>query len=461
MNKTERVYFLGIGGIGMSAIALHYRQLGTAVAGYDRTPSDLTHTLEAAGAAISYTDDISTIPEAFRNAEGTLVIITPAIPPDSKIWAFFRENGHRIEKRAVALGELTRPLRTYCVAGTHGKTTTSTLIAHILRQSAKGCSAFLGGVSVNYDTNYWGNLKSDLAVTEADEFDRSFLQLTPTGAVITSMDPDHLDIYGTHAEMIKSFLDFAAKVREGGMVLVKKGLPVVREDVAKDVRVRTYALLDPLADYHAENVRIADGRYEFDIATPAETIKGIRLGIPGFHNVENAVAATAMALDAGATADEVRKACATFRGDKRRFEIKLETPTAMVIDDYAHHPQEIRTTLESIRHLYPGRKLTVAFQPHLYTRTRDLADDFAQALSLADRTWLIDIYPAREKPIEGVSSDMLLDKMKAGVGRKSTKATLADDIVSEDIDIVVVMGAGDIDRLVNGVTVKVKEAKQA
>ncbi len=456
MNKTERVYFLGIGGIGMSAIARHYRSLGIPVAGYDRTPSDITQKLEAEGAEISYTDSVDSIPQPYRQPQGTLVVLTPAIPPDSRIWAFLRSMGHRIEKRSVALGELTDPLKTYCVAGTHGKTTTSTLMAHIMRQSAIGCSAFLGGVSVNYETNYWGNAQSDVAVTEADEFDRSFLQLHPTGAVITAMDPDHLDIYGTHAEMIKSFLDFAANVRPGGLLIVKNGLPVVSEDVAKDVTIRTYALLDPLADFHAENIRTRDMRYEFDLATPDGLIKDIRLGIPGLHNIENAAAAIAMALHAGATPDEIRSACSSFRGDKRRFEIKLETPCAMVIDDYAHHPQEIRTTLESIRHLYAGRKLTVAFQPHLYTRTRDLADDFAQALSLADRTWLIDIYPAREEPIEGVSSQMLLDRMKPGVGRMSTKATLADDIVSEDFDIVVVMGAGNIDRLVDGITEKVR-----
>lgn len=461
MSQTERVYFLGIGGIGMSAIAFHYILNGVDVAGYDRTPSALTHELEAKGAAVSYADDVETIPAEFRSAQGTLVILTPAIPPESRIWAFFRAAGHRIEKRSVALGELTRPLKTYCVAGSHGKTTTSTLTAHILRQSHVGCSAFLGGVSVNYETNYWGDKSSEVAVTEADEYDRSFLQLEPTGAVITAMDPDHLDIYGTHAEMIKAFLEFAGKVRSGGLCLVKKGLPVVNEDVAKGVTVSTYALLDPLADYHATNVSIRDERYEFDIVTPHGSIEGVRLGLPGFHNIENAVAATAMALHAGATPDEVRSACASFRGNKRRFEIKVERPSAMVIDDYAHHPQEIRTTLESIRSLYPGRRLTVAFQPHLYTRTRDLADDFAEALSLADRTWLIDIYPAREEPIEGVSSQMLLDKMKPGVGRMSSKADLARDIVSEDFDIVVVMGAGDIDRLVAQVAATVEKADDA
>lgn len=458
MSQTDRVYFLGIGGIGMSAIAFHYRLNGVDVAGYDRTPSDLTHALEAKGATITYSDDVETIPAAFRSPEGTLVILTPAIPADSKIWAFFRAQGHRIEKRAVALGELTRPLKTYCVAGSHGKTTTSTLMAHILRQSHVGCSAFLGGVSVNYSTNYWGNADSQFAVTEADEYDRSFLQLEPTGAVITAMDPDHLDIYGTHAKMIEAFLEFAGKVRSGGLCLVKKGLPVVGEDVKSGVTVATYALLDPLADYHAANVTVRDERYEFDIVTPRGTLKGIRLGLPGFHNIENAVAATAMALHAGATEDEIRSACLSFRGNKRRFEIKVERPDAMVIDDYAHHPQEIRTTLESIRSLYPGRKLTVAFQPHLYTRTRDLADDFAAALSLADRTWLLDIYPARELPIEGVSSQMLLEKMKPGVGRMSTKATLAADVTSEEFDIVAVMGAGDIDRLVAGVAEAVEKA---
>lgn len=454
MERTERVYFLGIGGIGMSAIASHYRQTGVDVAGYDRTPSNLTRGLEAMGAAVTYTDDADTIPLPFRSPDGTLVIITPAIPADSQIWAYFRNGGYRIEKRAVALGELTRPMQTYCVAGTHGKTTTSTLIAHILRQSRKGCTAFLGGVSVNYDTNYWGNASSDIAVTEADEYDRSFLQLSPTGAVITAMDPDHLDIYGTHAEMIKSFLDFAANVKSGGMLLVKKGLPVVREDVAKGVTVSTYALLDPLADYHAERVVAKEGRYEFDICTPSGKIDGVRLGVPGFHNVENAVAAAAMALRAGATVQDVKDACLTFRGDRRRFEIKVETPTAMVIDDYAHHPQEIRTTIESVRSLYPGRRLTVAFQPHLYTRTRDFYPEFAESLSLADEVILTEIYPARELPIEGVSSNLIYDQLKPGVKRTLTTKAEVPNLIRkrEDLDIVVILGAGDLDNDVPQIT---------
>lgn len=454
----KNVYFIGVGGIGMSAIARHYRALGTDVAGYDRTRSALTQALEAEGVTISYADDPGSIPQQFRDPSRTLVVLTPAIPADSAILAHFRKGGFRIVKRAVALGELTEPFKTYCVAGTHGKTTTSTLVAHILRNSKVGCSAFLGGISVNYETNYWANTSSDAVVTEADEFDRSFLQLSPAAAVITAMDADHLDIYGTHAEVIKAFLEFAAKVRPGGSLIVKKGLPIGREDVAAGVNIITYAMMDPLADCHAAGVHVEGGRYVFDIHLPQGVIEGVRLGVPGIHNVENCVAAAALATVAGASPSEVKEACASFRGDKRRFEIWVETARAIVIDDYAHHPQEIKTTINAVRALYPGRKLTVAFQPHLYTRTRDLADEFAEALSLADRAWLLDIYPAREAPIPGVSSQMLLGKMKPGVGKLSSKERLAGDIVSEDFDIVLVMGAGDIDRLVPAVAASVKEA---
>lgn len=457
-TKSKSVYFIGIGGIGMSAIARHYNLLGAKVAGYDRTPSDITCALEAEGINVSYSDEVDTIPAQFRNPAETLVVLTPAIPHDSQIWAFFRNGGFRIVKRAVALGELTDAFKTFCVAGTHGKTTTSTLAAHILRHSSVGCSAFLGGISVNYDTNYWADAKSRCVVTEADEFDRSFHQLNPTGAVITAMDADHLDIYGTHAEVIKAFLEFAAKVRPGGTLIIKKGLPVGGEDVAEGVKIVTYAMLDPLADFYAKNIHIVNSRYVFDIHTPKGDIMNVKLGVPAIHNVENCVAATALALAAGATPQEIVSACETFRGDKRRFELMLESPKAVVVDDYAHHPQEIETTLRSARALYPGRKITVAFQPHLYTRTRDLADDFAASLSLADRVWLIPIYPAREEPIPGVSSEMLLDKMKAGVGRVSSKEDLANNIVSEDFDVVIVMGAGNIADLVPSVVERVKKS---
>lgn len=455
-KNSKYVYFIGIGGIGMSAIARHFNLLNAHVAGYDRTPSDITRALESEGVAVSYSDDPETIPVAFRDPSQTLVVLTPAIPADSAIWAFFRNGGFRIVKRSVALGELTQPFKTYCVAGTHGKTTTSTLAAHILRHSDVGCSAFLGGISVNYDTNYWADTNSEAVVTEADEFDRSFLQLQPQAAVITAMDADHLDIYGTHAEVIKAFLDFAARVRPGGSLIIKKGLPVGREDVAEGVKIFSYAMLDPLADFYATNVRLIDSRYVFDIQTPFGPISNVRLGVPALHNVENCVAAAALALTAGASPLAVTQACETFRGDKRRFELILERPDAVVVDDYAHHPQEIQTAIRSARDLYPGRKITVAFQPHLYTRTRDLADDFAQALSLADRVWLIPIYPAREEPIPGVSSEMLIGKMKEGVGRLSSKEDLDDNIVSEDFDVVVVMGAGNIADLVPSVAHKVQ-----
>lgn len=455
------VYFVGIGGIGMSALARHFHALGALVAGYDRAPSDLTRALEGEGVCVSYADSPEAVPPPFRDPASTLVVFTPAVPADSRVMRFFREGGFRVVKRAVALGELTRPFKTLCVAGTHGKTTTSTLAAHILRQSAVGCSAFLGGVSVNYETNYWGNAGSDLVVTEADEYDRSFLQLEPTVAVITAMDADHLDIYGTHAEVIKAFLDFAARVRPGGRLIVRYGLPIGREDVAAGVSVVSYSSHDARADYHAVGVRVEGGRYVFDVETPQGTIAGVRLGIPGIHNVENCVAAVAMALAVGVPSAVVAAACGSFRGNRRRFEVCVESGAAVVIDDYAHHPQEIETTIRSVRALYPGRRLTVAFQPHLYSRTRDLADDFANALNLADRVWLIDIYPARERPIEGVTSEMLIGKMRTGLGRMSSRDALADNIVSEEFDIVLVMGAGDIADLVPAVADKVRGCMEA
>lgn len=453
----SNVYFIGIGGIGMSALARHFAHEGYSVAGYDRTASDITRGLEESGAAVSYADDAATIPATHRDADTTLVVLTPAIPQESAIWAFFRAGGFRIVKRSEALGELTRPKRTFCVAGTHGKTTTSTLAAHILRHSG-GCSAFLGGISVNYATNYWADATSDRVVTEADEFDRSFLHLEPEGAIITSMDADHLDIYGTHAEVIKAFLQFAGLVREGGTLVIRKGLPIGREDVRPGVKIVTYSLLDPDADCHAENLRVESGRYVFDFVCGDTRIADIRLGLPGRHNVENCVAAIALALAAGANTADIAEACSTFRGNKRRFELKVESDSAVVIDDYAHHPKEIEATLRSVRALYPGRRLTVAFQPHLYSRTRDLADEFAEALSMADRTWLLDIYPARELPIEGITTPWLMSKMRPGVGRMSTKESLAADIATEPTDIVVVMGAGNIDALVDGVAAAVRSA---
>ena len=454
---AHNIYFIGIGGIGMSAIARHYRTNGRNVAGYDKTRSRLTAEIESEGIAVTYDDDVATIPESFRDVSDTMVIVTPAIPSDNAILNYFRSGGFRIEKRSVALGELTRPMKSICVAGTHGKTTTSTLAAHILRESNVGCSAFLGGISVNYGTNYWSDLSSKYVVTEADEYDRSFLQLEPDMAVITAMDADHLDIYGTHAEVIKAFKQFAGLVRHGGMLLAKAGLDLKSEDLAAGVELRTYTLDDSAADYYARDIQVRDGRYEFSVVGPGFEVDGIRMGLPGRHNIENCVAAVAMARRAGATDDDIRRACKSFRGNRRRFEIHVERADAMLIDDYAHHPEEIRATLRSVRELYPGRRVTVAFQPHLYTRTRDLAPGFASALSMADRVWMLDIYPAREKPIAGVSSDMLLELMEAGVGRKTTKERLASDIMSEEHDIVVVMGAGDIDRLVGEIEQKMTE----
>ncbi|MBQ3635933.1 MAG: UDP-N-acetylmuramate--L-alanine ligase [Bacteroidales bacterium] len=457
--EIRRAYFLGIGGIGMSAIARYCLQKGIAVAGYDRTASALTRALEAEGAQVSYEDREATIPTEYKDEAGTVVVWTPAIPSDSELIQYFRSKGYRMMKRAEALGILTRDSRLVAVSGTHGKTTTSTLAAHILRTSETGCGAFLGGVSMNYETNYWGDATSDVIVTEADEYDRSFHQLTPSASVITSMDPDHLDIYGTHAGVIEAFLKFASLTKEGGLVVVRSGLPVGTADVEKGVTVRTYSMTDSAADYRAENIRVEDRRYCYDVVTPSGVIKDIRLGLPGRHNIDNSIAAIAVAQWAGASDDEIREACRTFRGNQRRFEVKYETERRIVVDDYAHHPKEIETTLRSIRELYPGMRLTVAFQPHLYTRTRDLAEGFATSLSIADRVWLIPIYPARELPIEGVSSEMIARQIAGDKARMTTKERLASDIVSEDVEVVVVMGAGDIDRLVDGVAAAVRDKK--
>lgn len=445
-------FFVGIGGIGMSAIARHFLAQGEKVGGYDRTRTHLTRELEAEGANILYDDDDSLIDNNFRNPEDTRVIVTPAVPQTSRILCYFRAHGHRVEKRAVALGSLTDNRKTVCVAGTHGKTTTSTLVAHILSQTPEGCLALLGGVARNYETNYLARGRQDTCVTEADEYDRSFLQLHPYAAAITAMDADHLDIYGTHAAVIEAFLQFAAQVKPGGLLCVRKGLPIGQQDVQPGVRVLTYSAADATADCHALKVKTGEGKLSFDVLGPDWRLEGISTTLPGLHNVENIVAAVTLARDAGATNDTIKQAIATFLGDRRRFELHYESASAVVIDDYAHHPQEIRATIAAARLRYPGRNLTVCFQPHLYTRTRDLCLEFAAALNLADRVLLLDIYPAREAPIEGVDSAMLRDRMAPGKATLTTKEHLVGDLLSKTTDVVLVMGAGDIELLVPAVT---------
>lgn len=432
----------------MSAIARHYKLLGKNVCGYDKTNSRLIEEMASEGIATTFIDNVDEIPAEFKNSENTTVVYTPAIPNDNKILSYFRNNGFDVVKRAVMLGDLTKEHDAICISGSHGKTTTSTLVAHIMKNSSLGCSAFLGGISSNYDTNYWSNTKSDFVVTEADEYDRSFLQLHPFLTLITAMDADHLDIYGTKEEMRKAFHQFASQTTCGGSVIYKYGLDFDDSVIDEDVEIFTYSLSNSKADFFASNIAInSDGLYTFTVSTPMGQIRDLTLGLPGLHNVENAVAAVALANLAGAEDDEIRDALISFKGNRRRFDFHIRTKELALIDDYAHHPEEIRTMLTSVKSMYPQRKVTVAFQPHLYTRTRDFADEFASALSLADRVVLLDIYPAREKPIEGVNSEMLASKITTDV-TLTTKENLIKDITSQPMDIVVIMGAGDIDRLV-------------
>ncbi len=440
----KSVYFVGIGGIGMSAIARYFLHEGCKVAGYDRTPSPLTAELEAEGAEIHFEDSVELIGQAWRNPATTLVVYTPAIPADHSELNFFRDGGFEVVKRSEVLGHLTAGKLTTAIAGTHGKTTTTTLTAWItLRATGKG-NAFLGGISKNFGSNLVLGGGERMAV-EADEFDRSFLRLSPTIAVVTSTDADHLDIYGTHEELKRAFGEFVERIQEGGTLIEHLGLNIEHNN--KHIRTYTYDLKDPSADFHTSKMEpVGDGTFRFDVVCPDRTIEGCRLGIGGEINVENAVAAIA-ALWAGGKFDEQELRCALeeFSGVKRRFECYINTPEIVYIDDYAHHPRELEAAIRSIRGMFPARHLTVAFQPHLYTRTRDFAEEFSAALSLADRVLLLPIYPARELPIEGVSSKMLASNITAPC-RIVEKSLLAEELGKEDCDIVVTFGAGDIDR---------------
>ena len=398
--KYRNVYFIGIGGIGMSAIARFCKFKGCSVSGYDRTPSELTRRLEAEGIEVHYDDDCSRIPE---DREDTLVVYTPAVPDEFGELAYAREKGYKVIKRSRMLGELTRGESCLAVAGTHGKTTTSTMIAHILTEGGNGCSAFLGGISKNYGTNM---LVSDtpVVVAEADEFDRSFLQLHPSTAVITSMDADHLDIYGDLEHVQQAFREFASQVSE--TLILKYGLPIASGDV--QAKIFTYHFDNPSADFHSANLRLGDdGHYTYDLVYPGGTLSDIRVGAIGWVNVENSIAAAAVCLCRGMDAQKVRHALSSFEGVRRRLDVHVNRPGLCYIDDYAHHPAELRSAISSVRQVFPGRKITGVFQPHLYTRTRDFASGFAEALSMLDRLILLDIYPAREEPIEGVSSELI------------------------------------------------------
>lgn len=446
LKDIKAVYFIGAGGIGMSAIARYFIHKGMVVAGYDKTPSELTRRLEKEGMLIHYEESVDEIPHACKKPASTLVVYTPAIPADHKELTFFREGGFEIEKRAQVLGTLTRTHKGLCVAGTHGKTTTSTMCAHIMHQSQQDCNAFLGGISKNYGTNYILSDKSDFVVIEADEFDRSFHWLRPWMSVITSTDPDHLDIYGTKEAYLESFRHYTELIQPGGALILHKNLEM-QQHVQEGVHVYEYSLDE--GDFHAENIKIENGEITFDFISPVECVRNVMLGQPVPINIENGVAAMAMAQLNGCTAEELRYGMKTYAGVDRRFDFKIKNDRHVFLSDYAHHPKEIYQSAKSIRELYKDRKITAIFQPHLYTRTRDFYQDFANSLSLLDEVILCDIYPAREKPIEGVTSKLIYDNLKPGVEKSMIhKEDVLDLVKSRDFDVLLVLGAGDLDNYV-------------
>ncbi len=446
LKDIKAVYFVGAGGIGMSAIARYFLHKGIVVAGYDKTPSALTKQLEREGALIHYEENVDEIPHVCRKPESALVVYTPAIPHDHKELVFFRENGFDVEKRAQVLGMLTRTHKGLCVAGTHGKTTTSAMCAHIMHQSHVDCNAFLGGISKNYASNYILSKESDYVVIEADEFDRSFHWLRPWMSVITSTDPDHLDIYGTKEAYLESFRHYTTLISPGGALIIHRGLEM-KPDVQEGVTVYDYSRDE--GDFHAENIKIENGEITFDFISPVENVTGVNLGQPIPINIENGIAAMAMAQLNGCTPDELKYGMSTYRGVDRRFDFKIKTDKIVFLSDYAHHPKEIFQSVSSIRELYKDKKITAIFQPHLYTRTRDFHKDFADSLSLLDEVVLCDIYPAREEPIPGVTSKLIYDELKPGVEKKMIhKEDVLDFVRDNDFEVLVVLGAGDLDNYV-------------
>ncbi|MDD6896081.1 MAG: UDP-N-acetylmuramate--L-alanine ligase [Prevotellaceae bacterium] len=445
LKDIKAVYFVGAGGIGMSAIARYFLGKGVVVAGYDKTATPLTRQLEKEGMMIHYEENIDEIPQACRKPSECLVVYTPAIPAEHKELAYFRENNFEIEKRAQVLGTLTRTHKGLCVAGTHGKTTTSTMCAHIMHQSSVDCNAFLGGISKNFGTNYILS-DSDYVVIEADEFDRSFHWLRPWISVITSTDPDHLDIYGTKEAYLESFKHYTTLIQPRGALIIHKGLEM-KDNVQPGVTRYEYSLDE--GDFHAENIKIENGEITFDFVSPIENVKDVVLGQPVPINIENGVAAMAMAQLAGCSADELKCGMRTYGGVDRRFDFKIKTSDLVFLSDYAHHPKEIYQSAKSIRELYRDKKITAIFQPHLYTRTRDFYKDFADSLSLLDEVVLCDIYPAREKPIEGVTSKLIYDNLKEGVEKVMiSKEQVLDYVSSHKFEVLVVLGAGDLDNYV-------------
>lgn len=456
LKDIKAVYFIGAGGIGMSAIARYFINRGLVVAGYDKTPSDLTHQLEKEGMLIHYNESVEDIPHACKDAKSTLIIYTPAIPSEHKEFVFFRDGNFEIQKRAQVLGTLTRSHKGLCFAGTHGKTTTSTMCAHIMHQSHVDCNAFLGGISKNYGTNYILSDTSDYVVIEADEFDRSFHWLSPWMSVITATDPDHLDIYGTKEAYLESFRHYTELIREGGALIIHKNLEM-KPNVSDGVKVYEYSREE--GDFHAENIKIDNGEISFDLISPIENINNVELGQPIPINIENGIAAMAMAQLNGCNAEEIKYGMKTYGGVDRRFDFKIKDSKHVFLSDYGHHPKEILQSAKSLKELFKGRKITAIFQPHLYTRTRDFYKDFADALSNFDEVILTEIYPAREQPIPGITSDIIYKNIKDGVEKDMIKK---DDVLnyvnSRDFDVLVVLGAGNLDNYVPQIA-KIIESK--
>jgi UDP-N-acetylmuramate--alanine ligase len=445
IDKIVKVYLLGIGGIGMSALARYFRFLGKQVEGYDKTPSSLTFELEREGIIIHFKEDINKLP-TLAEKQSTLVIYTPAVQESFTEFQYFRNNGFQIFKRSQVLGIITSGKRCIAIAGTHGKTSVTTMTAHLLRQSSLDCLAFMGGISKNYGTNLLlpAN-KSNFIIVEADEFDRSFLQLHPETAVITWMDADHLDIYGNHQSVIDAFNDFISQIKSGGSLIYRSGLSI---DKTRNpgIQYYSYSITDS-ADFMAKNIHVVNGSYHFDLMTPFGEIAGLALSYPGLMNVENSVAACGLALISGLKAEEIRSALLQYRGVVRRFDIRYSGNRTVFIDDYAHHPRELEATIKSVRNLYPDKKITGIFQPHLYSRTHDFATEFAASLDLLDEVLMMEIYPAREQPIEGVDAGIILNKMKLKKSIRCDKADFPEILDQFDPEILLTMGAGDIDRL--------------
>ncbi|MFD1258877.1 UDP-N-acetylmuramate--L-alanine ligase [Mucilaginibacter terrae] len=442
LHSIKQVYLVGIGGIGMSGLARYFNHLGCAVFGYDKTETPLTDALKVEGMEVIFADDAALIPALFAEPnERTLIIFTPAIPKDSAILNYFKAAGFELFKRSQVLGIISESLFTVAVAGTHGKTTTSSLITHVLTEAGKDCSAFLGGIATNYNSNIlYGN--SNIVVVEADEYDRSFLTLQPDIAVITSMDADHLDIYGSHEQLTESFQLFASQVKAGGKLIAKQGLPLAHT-------FTSYTINTEAADAIAHNMRVQEGSFYFDFENGEVTINNIEMGIPGMHNIENAVAAIQVALYMDVEADAIKAALASFQGVKRRFEYVIRNERNVYIDDYAHHPEELKACIASVKKLYPNHKLTTVFQPHLYSRTRDFADGFAEALDMTDELLMLDIYPARELPMEGVDAHTILNRMKLQDKHLLNKQQVIEHVQAQQPQLLLTVGAGDIDQLVN------------